>query len=94
MSGGELRLPGAAAGDLGLPPDLGIDGKLRLGGIAAGGLDQAGGSALVVIQQRLQQVFGRDPLVVFSDGDGLRGLQEAFGAVGEFLDVHAHCPSS
>src|SRR6476659_5225659 len=38
-------------------------------------------------------MLGGYSLVVFADGDGLRRLQEAFGAVGEFLDVHAHCPS-
>ena len=92
--GGELRLAGATAGDLGLPADLEVDGLLGLGGIAAGGADQAGRRALLIVQQGLQQMLGRHPLVVFTDGDGLRRLQEALGAVGEFLDVHTSGPSS
>ena len=60
--------------------------------IAAGGPDQAGGGAFLVIQQRLQQMLGRDPLVEFADRDGLGGLQEAPGAFGEFFNVHVDVP--
>ena len=56
--------------------------------VAAGGADQPGGGAFLVVQQRLEQVLGRDPLVEFADGDGLRGLQESPRALGELLDVH------
>jgi hypothetical protein len=31
-------------------------------------------------------------LVVFADGDGLRGLEEPPRAVGELLDVHCQPP--
>ena len=56
--------------------------------IAAGALDQPGGHALAVLEQRLEQVLGRDPLVVQPDRHGLRRLQEALGAVGELLEIH------
>jgi hypothetical protein len=49
----------------------------RSAGIAARALDQAGGHAFVVLKQRLQHMFGRDPLVVHADRDGLRALEES-----------------
>ena len=51
-------------------------------------LDQPRGHALLVLEQRLEQMLGRDPLMVHADRDGLRRLQEALGAVGEFFEVH------
>ena len=87
--GRDLRLAGAGALHLGLARQLGLhrgEGGLR---IAAGGPDQAGGGAFLVVQQRLQQVLRGDPLVEFADRDGLGGLQESPGALGEFLDIHA-----
>jgi hypothetical protein len=56
--------------------------------VAVGRADQPGGHALFVLQQRLEQVFGRDLLVRQADRDGLRTLQKAFRAVGEFFEVH------
>ncbi|HJS12840.1 hypothetical protein [Sphingopyxis sp.] len=37
-------------------------------------------------------MLGRNPLVIHADRDCLRGLQEAFGAVGEFFEVHTERP--
>ena len=51
-------------------------------------LDQPGCHALAVFQQSLEQMLGRNPLVAIADGNGLRRLQKALGAVGEFLEVH------
>jgi hypothetical protein len=45
--------------------------------------------ALLVLEQRLQQMFGGDPLMAHPDRDGLRRLEKALGAVGEFFEVHA-----
>ncbi len=56
--------------------------------IAAGGADQVGGEPLVVVEQRLEQMLGGDPLMVLADRDGLRRLEKTLRAVGEFLDVH------
>ena len=56
--------------------------------IAACCLDKAGRHALLIFQQRLQQMLRADPLMVHADRHGLRRLQEAFGAVGEFFEVH------
>jgi hypothetical protein len=36
---------------------------------------------------------GADPLMVHADRHGLRGLEEALGAIGEFLEIHV-CPLS
>jgi hypothetical protein len=88
---GDLRLAGAGALHLGYAGELGFvagAGGLRVG---AGGADQAGGGPLLVVQQGFEEVFGRDALVEVAYGDGLRGLQKAAGALGEFLDVHV-CP--
>ncbi len=57
-------------------------------GIAAGGLDQARGHALLVVEQRLQQMRRRDPLMILAHRDRLRRLEESPGAVGEFLEIH------
>ncbi len=60
----------------------------RGGRVAASGLDEAGRHALLILQQRFQQMFRADPLMAHADRDGLRRLQEAFGAVSEFFEVH------
>jgi hypothetical protein len=39
-----------------------------------------------------KQMLRRNPLVVHADGDGLRALQEALGAIGEFFEVHMRYP--
>ena len=56
--------------------------------VAARGADQPGRRPLLIVEQRLQQVLGRQPLVELADGNGLRGLQEPAGALGKLLDVH------
>ena len=71
-----LRLAGAAAADLGLLGKLGFDGGTYRLVIAAGRTDQAGGRPFLVIQQRLEQMFGRQLRVKLADGDGLGGLDE------------------
>ena len=38
---------------------------------AAGGADEIGGHAFIVFEQRLEDVFGGDALVIVADGDGL-----------------------
>ena len=88
------RLGRAAAGhrrDLG---DQRIDFALRRLGVAARGLDQPGGHALLVVEQRLQQMRRRDPLMMLANRDRLRGLQEPARAVGELLKIHSSYPSS
>ena len=73
--------------------DLGVDSRLHRLRLAAGGADQAGRGAFFIVEQRLQQVLGGDPLGKLADGDGLGGLQKALGAFGEFLDIHSGaCP--
>ncbi len=89
-----ILLAGAAALHLGLAGDLKLDGVLRRLRVAAGSLDQAGGRAFLVVQQRLQQMLGGDALVEFADGDGLRSLNEAARPVGKFFDIHGRCPLS
>ena len=58
-------------------------------GAAAGPGDQAGGHALLVFEQGLEQMRGRDALMVHPRRDGLSRLQEAARAIGEFFEVHA-----
>jgi hypothetical protein len=57
-------------------------------GIAASALDQPRGHALLVLKQRFRNMLRTDPLVVHADRDGLRRLQKALGAIGEFFEVH------
>ncbi len=56
--------------------------------VAARGLDQPGRHALLVVEQRLQQMRRRDPLMMLAHGDRLGRLQEAACAIGQFLKVH------
>ena len=86
--GRRLRLAGAAAAHLRQAGELGLHGVLRRKRIAASGADQARRRTLLVVQQRLEQVLGRQPLMKLADRDGLRGLQKAFAAIGKLLDVH------
>ena len=68
--------------------------RLRRLGVAAGGLDQARGHALLVVEQRLQQMRRRDALMMLANRDRLRGLQEPARAVGELFKIHSIYPSS
>ncbi len=60
----------------------------RHAGIPARALDQLRRHAFFVLEQRLQQVLGGNPLVAHTDSDRLRGLEKALGAVGELFDIH------
>ena len=55
-----------------------------------GAADEVGGQPLFVIHDRLEQMFGRKPLVAFPHRDGLRGLQEPARAFRELFKVHRH----
>src|SRR5262249_35759708 len=51
-------------------------------------LDEPGGHAFRVIEQRLQQVIGAELLVPFALGNTLRGLHETLGAIRVLHEVH------
>ena len=87
------RLGRAAAGDRGDFGDQRIDFALRRLRVAARRLDQPRGHALLVVEQRLQQMRRRDPLVMLANRDRLRRLQEAARAVGELFKIHRRYPS-
>jgi hypothetical protein len=81
-------LRGARAGHGG---DLGerfVGGAAGRVGAAAGAGDQPGGHALLVFEQRFQQVDRRNALMIVAGGDRLRRLQKAAGTLREFLEVH------
>ena len=65
-----------------------IDSSHRQRSLAARALDESGGHALAILEQRLQQVQRGNALVVYPDRDGLGALQEALGPVGELLEIH------
>ena len=65
-----------------------VDFALRGLGVAAGSLDQAGRHALLVVEQSLQQMRGRDPLMMLADRNRLGRLQEPARTIGQFLKVH------
>ena len=88
--GGLLR---AAAGNRRHLGQRGIRLPQRNAGIAARSLDQAGRHALLVFEQGLEQMFGADTLVRIANGNGLRGLQEPLGAIGQLFEIHK-TPSS
>ena len=86
------RLAGAAAGHRWDFGDQGIN--FALGGlrVATGGLDQACGHALLVVEQRFQQMGRRDALVMLANRNRLRRLQEPARAVGQLFKVHSILP--
>ena len=61
-----------------------------LGGfrIAAGGIDEPRRHALLVVEKRLQQMRGRDSLLMLPNGDRLGCLKEAARTVGELFKIH------
>ena len=61
-------------------------------GIAASRLDKARGHALLVFQQRFEEMLRPNTLMAHTNGHGLRALQKTLGPVGEFLEVHALFP--
>ena len=71
-----------------------IDLALRRFWIAACGLDQTRRHALLVVEQGLEQMRGRDALMMLANGDGLRRLKEAAGAIGELFQIHPSTPLS
>ena len=84
----QLGLRGAAARDLGQPGERRIGALQRLLGVAAGACDETGRHALGIVEQRLEQVLGRNLRVAVADRNRLRGLDEAFEPVGEFIEIH------
>ncbi len=77
-----------SARDLGALRQGRFDGALGLGGIAACGRDQIAGEAVALLQQHLEQVFGRELLMPAGQRQRLGGLDGGFGAVGVEVEVH------
>ncbi len=86
-----IDLP-VAARDLGLLRNRRIDRAQHLFRAAARPADQVRRQPLVVIHQRLEQMFGQHALVAFPHRDGLRGLQEPARPFRELLHVHRPSP--
>ncbi len=74
--------------DLREPVELRINGGERRLRIAAGGADKIGAKALAVLQQDLQQVLRRQPLMAAPQRHRLRRLEETLRAIGVFLEFH------
>ena len=74
---------------MGSLPSSGFDGLVGLVGPAAGALDQGAGQAVLLLQQHLQQVLGRELLVAAGQRQALGRLDRLLGAVGIEVDVHA-----
>ena len=74
-----------------LGPALGELGLDRLEGLCRarpGGVHQIGRQAVLVVEQYLEQMFGRQTLVAFAQGQTLGRLDKALGAFGVVVDVH------
>ena len=82
------RLRRAAAGHRRNLRDQRIGLALRGLGVAARSVDQPRRHALLVVEQRLQQMRGRDPLMMLPNRDRLRRLKEAARTVGELFKIH------
>ena len=60
--------------------------------VAACCVDEAGGKALLVIEQHFQKVFRREALVALTQRQRLGGLDEATRTLGVFLEIHKSSP--
>ena len=87
-------MTGAGAIDLGQTVDRLFDPAARLVGLSAGGGDQVGGEAFLVVEQNLEDVFGGKALVAQTQGQGLRGLDKSAGTLGVVLEFHGQTPMS
>ena len=47
------------------------------------------GEPLAIVEQHFEEVLRHQPLVALAKSQRLRGLEEPFGTVGEFLEIHA-----
>ncbi len=86
--GRHVDLPRPRPLDLREPVELGIDRlqcRLR---VAPGGANEIGAQPLAVLQQHLQQVLGRQPLMAAPQRHSLRRLEETLRAIGVFLEFH------
>ena len=81
-----------AAGDLGALLQGGFGRGLGLCGVAGGGGDQIAGEAVALLEQHLEQVFGRELLMPPGEGQRLGGLDGLFGAVGVEVEIHLAIP--
>ena len=78
----------SATGDARLLIDQRIYRAPRGHPVTAGCINQSDRHALLIVEQCLQVMGRRDPLVVLADRDRLGCLQEAARAVGKFLNIH------
>ena len=85
----ELALPAAHLGERGKGR---FGGGQGIAGTTTGALDQPGGKAFRIVEQHLEEVFGRELLVTGAKRPGLRRLHEAAGAVGVLVEVHLCLP--
>ena len=83
------RLGRPASGDRGQLGQRSVDLAGRQVRIAAGGADQAGCHALLVLEQGFEDMLRRDALMIEPDCDSLRGLEKALRAVRVLLKVHS-----
>src|SRR5438270_455615 len=86
------RRSSAAPGHCGDLRDQLVDFELCCLGIAARGLDQTRRHALLIVEQGLEQMRRRDPLMMLANRDRLRGLQEPARAVRQLLKIHRSSP--
>ena len=84
----QIDLAGAAAFDLGALGKRRLVGGQGLTRAAARAVDEPGGQSFGVVQQHLEQMLGRELLMTLALRHRLRGLHEAAGAVGVFLEIH------
>ena len=86
--GGHVKLAGAAARYLGSLGECRLAGRERRLGVAARLANKARGEPLVVVEQHLQQMIGRELLMALAKRKALRRLNEAACAVRKLFKIH------
>ena len=84
----EIDLPGTAARHFRALGERGLDGRQCLPRIAPRSVDQTGGEPFGVVEQNLEQMFGRKLLMSLAQRERLGRLNETAAAVGIFVEIH------
>ncbi len=87
--GCEIHLPGAGTFDLRNLRDRDFVFAAHLIGTAASGADQSRGETFLIVDQHLEEMLRQQLLIVGTESEGLRRLNEAARPLGKLFNIHA-----
>ena len=81
-------MPGAAAFDPRLPVQFGVDRQQYRLGVTARSADQIGAQPFLVVEQDLEQMLRRQPLMTAAQCEVLGRLDKTLRPFGVFFEIH------